>query len=82
MAAMEFSPDERMFSEAQGGAGYGDPLDRDPELVRLRVREGWTSIERARDIYGVVLDTSVEQFSVDYEETDKQREKLRNRGKN
>jgi N-methylhydantoinase B len=80
MAAMDFSPDERMISEAQGGAGYGDPLDRDPELVRLRVREGWTSLKKARDIYGVVLDTSVEQFAVDYEETEKLREKLRKRG--
>ena len=80
MAAMDFSPDERMISEAQGGAGYGDPLDRDPELVRLRVREGWTSLKKARDIYGVVLDTSVEQFAVNYEETEKLREKLRKRG--
>ena len=80
MAAMDFLPGERMISEAQGGAGYGDPLDRDPELVRLRVREGWTSIERAREIYGVVLDPFVEKFAVDYEETEKLREHLRKRG--
>lgn len=29
------------FSET-GAGGYGDPLERDPELVRHRVREGWT----------------------------------------
>ena len=81
MAAMTLSPEERLFSEAQGGAGYGDPLDRDPELVRLRVREGWTSRQKAREIYGVVLDTSVEQFSVDYEETKRLRERIRNEKK-
>jgi N-methylhydantoinase B len=77
MAAMTLTPEERLFSEAQGGAGYGDPLDRDPERVRLRVREGWTSLERAREIYGVVLDTSVEQFAVDYEKTRRLREQVR-----
>ena len=77
MAAMTLTPDERLVSEAQGGAGYGDPLDRDPELVKLRVREGWISLRRAREVYGVSIDTSSEQYSVNYEETGKLRERLR-----
>jgi N-methylhydantoinase B len=78
MAAMTITLDERLVAEDPGGAGYGDPLDRDPELVKLRVREGWASLQRAKDIYGVVLDTSSEQYSVNYEETAKLREQLRN----
>ena len=33
--------------------GYGDPRERDPELVRADVRNGLLSPERARDMYGV-----------------------------
>src|SRR5207253_373878 len=38
-----------------GGGGWGDPLERDPELVRLDVLRGSVSGARARDDYGVVL---------------------------
>ena len=62
-----------MVSESSSGGGFGDPLDRDPEMVRHRVREGWTSVERARDVYGVVLDLEPELYSVDYAATEKLR---------
>jgi N-methylhydantoinase B len=82
MAALAITSDKRLVAKDAGGAGYGDPLDRDPELVKLRVREEWTSLQRARDVYGVILDTSSEQYSVDYKETAKLREQLRKgRGK-
>ena len=77
VAATTFMPDERVLSEGPGGAGYGDPLDRDPERVRLRAREGWISLTRARDVYGVILDTSVEQYAVDYGETTRLRDQMR-----
>ncbi|MDP2660424.1 MAG: hydantoinase B/oxoprolinase family protein [Dehalococcoidia bacterium] len=38
-----------------GGAGYGDPIDRDPELVRQDAIIRLVSVESARSIYGVVL---------------------------
>src|SRR5215213_5861041 len=34
-----------------GGGGYGNPEERDPELVRRDVREGKVSVERAREVY-------------------------------
>jgi N-methylhydantoinase B len=75
-------PNERIYYWKSGGAGYGDPLERDPELVRYRAREEWISLEKARDVYGVVLDTKPEKYAVDYEETRKVREQLRKeRGK-
>src|SRR5690606_41058320 len=37
------------------GGGYGDPLDRDPELVLDDVLDGFISSYHARDDYGVVL---------------------------
>src|SRR5262249_26829966 len=40
-----------------GGGGWGDPLEREPELVARDVSEGRVSYEAARDDYGVVLRT-------------------------
>ncbi|RJQ10359.1 MAG: hydantoinase B/oxoprolinase family protein [Bacillota bacterium] len=39
-----------------GGGGYGDPLERDPEAVRLDVKRDYVTIEEARRVYGVVVD--------------------------
>ena len=36
-----------------GAGGYGDPRERDPELVRRDVREGKVSAQVAREVYGV-----------------------------
>jgi N-methylhydantoinase B/oxoprolinase/acetone carboxylase alpha subunit len=41
--------------EAPNGAGYGDPLERDPAQVREDVLDDFTTIELARDAYGVVF---------------------------
>jgi N-methylhydantoinase B len=40
---------------AMGGPGYGDPLARDPGRVARDVRDGYVSLQAAREIYGVVL---------------------------
>jgi N-methylhydantoinase B len=44
---------ETTIGVACGGAGYGDPLLRDPLRVQKDVVEGWISPRRARDVYGV-----------------------------
>ena len=41
--------------ETGGGGGYGPPHERPAERVLDDVLDGFTSIERARDIYGVVI---------------------------
>jgi N-methylhydantoinase B len=38
-----------------GGGGWGDPCDRDPQLVVEDVREELISRKAARDLYGVVV---------------------------
>ncbi len=70
-------PVEAIVSESTGGGGFGDPLDRDPEKVRWDVCERYVSIEKARDIYGVVIDTGPEQYAVDYKATVELREELK-----
>jgi N-methylhydantoinase B len=47
-----------------GGGGFGDPSERDPELVAHDVREGYVSRERAKSVYKVAL-TSDGQVSKD-----------------
>jgi N-methylhydantoinase B len=56
-----------------GGGGWGDPYQRDPELVRADVREELVSREAAREKYGVALH---DDLSIDEEGT----KKLRARG--
>jgi len=56
-----------------GGGGLGDPLLRRPELVAKDVADGYTGIEAARDLYGVVLDGD----AVDEAATAQQRRRIR-----
>ncbi len=60
-----------------GTGGYGSPLERDPEAVLRDVRDGFVSLDAAREQYGVVIDPNTRQ--VDKRETDRLRSK---RGKN
>ena len=48
-------PGERMISHSAGGGGYGRADERDPDDVLHDVREGWVSIKRARELYGVAI---------------------------
>src|SRR5262249_53330699 len=41
--------------ETTGGGGWGDPLDREPDLVGLDVLQGKVSERSAREEYGVVV---------------------------
>ena len=51
-----------------GGGGYGDPMERDPELVARDVREMRISQQRAERAYGVVIDPRT--FAVDRHATE------------
>ena len=46
---------ERVILSLPGGGGYGDPFERKPELVARDVSDGLVSMERAREVYGVVV---------------------------
>ncbi len=56
-----------------GGGGWGDPLDRDADLVRIDVGRGLVTTDGALD-YGVVIDP---QGGVDSEATTRLRERIR-----
>ncbi len=55
---LEIQPGQSVTGISCGGGGYGPPLARDPKSVRDDVAEGYVSIARARDVYGVVLDAN------------------------
>jgi N-methylhydantoinase B len=56
-----------IVNNSGGGGGWGNPLQRDPDQVLNDVRNGFISIESARNDYGVVIDP--ESLVVDTEAT-------------
>ncbi|HUN44424.1 MAG TPA: hydantoinase B/oxoprolinase family protein [Acetobacteraceae bacterium] len=53
---LQIIPDgDRLVLELPGGAGLGDPTERDPALVASDVRDGLVSAETARLLYKVVV---------------------------
>jgi N-methylhydantoinase B len=51
---------ELVRGNTTSGGGYGDPLERDPRRVLKDVLDGFETVERASNVYGVVLTGSVE----------------------
>jgi N-methylhydantoinase B len=62
-----------------GGAGFGSPLDRDPEAVKEDVLDEYVSLQAAREKYGVVLTGSLENYdlAVDVAATKALREQMK-----
>lgn len=54
-AQSHLAPGEVLYMNWQGGGGYGDPLQRDPEAVAHDVSEFKVTQQAAGDVYGVVL---------------------------
>ena len=54
-----------------GGGGWGNPLDREPEMVRNDVIRGYISLDSARDQYGVIL--TGPNHDIDWDATTAQR---------
>jgi N-methylhydantoinase B len=67
---------DRVSVRSSGGGGWGDPLERSPALVKRDVRLGYLSAEKARAVYGVVIDGD---GRIDAEATESLREKGRMR---
>jgi N-methylhydantoinase B len=57
-----------------GGGGYGDPITRDPNLVLEDIKAGYTSLDFARDVYGVIIDP--DRLEIELGRTEQQRKKI------
>jgi N-methylhydantoinase B len=78
MEAVRFARDEIFCHIGAGGGGHGDPLERDPRLVREDVREERITQSYAETVYGVVFITGT--LDVDDGATIGKRTELRKRG--
>jgi N-methylhydantoinase B len=80
MGGADLASGELIRGIEAGGGGYGNPLERDPDLVVSDVLEGWVSADSAEHTYGVVLRGSVDDGSLtaDRQETDSLRRRLEN----
>ena len=63
----EFSAGDVLQIRTPCGGGYGNPFERDPQKVLGDVLDDFTTIEDARESYGVVIDP--ETMTVDKEAT-------------
>ena len=76
----EVKEGEALSTTGNGGGGFGDPLDRDPEKVAKDVMKLWISEEKARATYGVVLIRDSGGVEVDAEATRRLRNEMRSVG--
>lgn len=77
--AQDLLPDGAVIAyQHGGGAGFGQPLLRDPEAVKEDVLDEYVSPEAARAKYGVVLTGSLDDYTlaVDIEATEALRAEL------
>lgn len=67
----QLKPGDVVTIDAPGGGGYGNPLEREPELVANDVTEGYVSVESAGKDYGVAVEPAT--LKIDIEKTKKLR---------
>lgn len=65
---------DKSIDYVMGGAGVGNPLERDIDAVRDDVRDELVSAESAKADYGVIIDPDT--FEVDLEATEKLRKQM------
>lgn len=71
----QLKPGDVVTIDAAGGGGCGNPLDRDPDTIARDVIEGYVSLEKAREDYGVVINPQT--LKVDEEVTGRLRDSLK-----
>jgi N-methylhydantoinase B len=83
MDMCEINSGDILIEKAMGGGGWGNPFNRDPEKIKVEIRDKFLSIERARYAYGVVVNQeekdNPESYSVDYKATEALRKRLKNK---
>lgn len=74
MSYIRINEGETWVAASSGGGGYGDPFERDAELVAADVRDGYVSRAAAGELYGVHLG---DDGAVDAEATTRARAQAR-----
>ncbi len=79
VTGIAFSAGEFIEFREPNAAGYGDPLEREPAMVREDVLDDFTTVQLARDAYGVVFRDG-RTLEIDVAATESLRAELRARG--
>jgi len=62
-------PGDVVSLETPGGGGLGNPLERDPARVLNDVRNGYVTLQKARDVYRVAIDSVDGDFALNEAQT-------------
>ena len=78
-SGLRVEPGDVVSYFSPSGGGYGDPLDRDPELVLDDVLDDFIDAEHAHEVYGVVLREADNGYAwaLDREATQVRRQSMR-----
>jgi len=69
----QMKPGDVVTIDAPGGGGYGNPLERDIDMVVNDVKQGYVSLKSAKKDYGVVIDQKTRKVN------EKETKKIRNK---
>lgn len=72
---LPLAPNEVVSFQTGGGGGYGSPLERESEKVLFDVINGYVSLQKAKEEYGVVIDQ--DRMKIDIKATKQLRNKMR-----
>lgn len=78
-SSVPLQPGDSFIRPSAGGGGYGDPLKRSAEEVLEDVIDGYVSLHRAAEDYGVVIDAidpELDDFRIDFAATAAKRESI------
>ena len=78
IASLKLKAGDLISIRTGGGGGWGEPLDRPSELVERDVRNGYLTLQRARETYGVVLEPAT--LAANLEATNDLRVRLKGKG--
>lgn len=73
---LQLEAGDRVSVQGGGGAGWGDPLEREPERVLADVRGGYVSAAAAERDYGVIVRAQDGEFILDKDAIEKYRASL------
>ena len=72
---------DRVMLCSSGGGGFGRPTDRPSERVLEDVLDGFVSVEAARELYGVEIETSNGKIALKENDTEASRTEARPEGR-
>lgn len=78
VTGLRFKAGDLVEFRTPNAAGYGDPLDREPEKVLEDVLDDYYTVEDARNLYAVVIDPGT--WAVDHAATEQLRAQRRRSG--